>query len=511
MLKDGLSAIVFDDEITVYWNRMDSCGENDAYIVYLNGEVVAEIQKTHFEFLNLKAETEYTVKVEFKKNDKITFVGEESYTTKKKSVRIDVTKAPYEAKGDGVTLNTEALQKAIDDCKEGDAVYFPEGVFLTGALNLHSNTEIIIEKNAVLKGVEHCEEYLPFINSRSEGLNMMCFRSLLNIGELDENAGYNCENVIIRGGGSIIGGGKPLHDEMLEYGYVVKKEYIDSLGEEIKTFERGAETIAGRLRGRLVNISNTQNVIFSNIHFAKGPYWNIHFIYSDTVITKSCKIESVRIHNGDGWNPDSSTNCVCFNTEFDCGDNCVAIKSGRNPDGNKINRPTENISVFDCRVISGGGFAIGSEMSGGVRDVTMWNIDCEHGMVGFQFKTTRKRGGYMKQVKVYDSIVPCFNIKTALTYNNDGESANTLCRVEDFLCENCVITGKRCDRINDEGAPQYKETVVPAIAILGFNDRTDLIDNIVIRNCVIKQTEEQGQNILINNFNGVTIENLKSC
>lgn len=510
MLKEGLSSIIFDNEITVYWNRIKSLGEDDFYRVYANGELLAKTKKTHFEIFDLKSETEYKVKVELETKDGVTLVGMRCYVTKKSPVKIDVTKAPYNAVGDGVTLNTSALQRALDDCRAGQAVYFPEGIFLTGALSVHSNTEIIVDKGATIKGSENSEDYLPLIKSRSEGLNMMCFRSLLNMGELDENSGCNCENVVIRGGGSVMGGGNPLHDDMLAQGYVRTKDYVDSLSEEeLSEFQFGAKTIAGRLRGRLVNISNTKNVIFSNIHFANGPYWNIHFIYSDSVIMKSCEIKSAFIHNGDGWNPDSSTNCTCFNTDFDCGDNCIAIKAGRNPDGNRIGRPTENINIFDCHVTSGGGFAIGSEMSGGVSDVTMWNIDCEYGSVGFQFKTTRKRGGYIKRVRMYDSIVPCFNIKTALNYNNDGEGAKTLSQVDDFLCENCVITGKRHERINAEGAPQYNSSTVPAIAILGFDDRVDLIDNVVIRNCTVRQTEELGQSILINNFNGVTIENLK--
>ncbi len=508
MLKEGLSSIVFDNEITVYWNRIASLGENDFYNVYFDGKLFAKTKKTHCEIFGLSPETTHKVKVELE-NGKTIPVGEETYTTKKEPAKIDVTKPPYNAKGDGVTLNTKALQSALDACREGEAVYFPAGVYLTGALDLHSNTEIIVDKDATIQGSVHEEDYLPFIKSRSEGLNMMCWRSLINMGTLDENAGYNCENIVIRGGGSIISGGNPLLDEMEAKGLILKKDYIDSLGDEIKDFECGAKTIAGRLRGRLVNISNTKNVILSNIHFANGPYWNIHFIYSDSVITKSCEIKSVFIHNGDGWNPDSSTNCVCFNTDFDCGDNCIAIKSGRNPDGNRIARPTKNINVFDCHVTGGGGFAIGSEMSGGVEDVSFWNIDDEHGSVGFQFKTTRKRGGYIKHVRMYDSIVPCFNIKTALCYNNDGESSGQLSKVEDFICENCILTGVRYARTKESDGFGFNTATVPAIAILGFNDKVEQIENITVRNCTITQTEAQGQTILVNNFNGVTLENLK--
>ena len=152
MLKDGLSSIIFDNEITVYWNRVASLIENDCYNIYLNGDPIAQTRKTHFEFFDLTPETEYTVKVELKTNDKVIPVGNESYITKKTPVKIDVTKAPYFAAGDGTTLNTDALQKALDDCKAGQAVYFPEGVYLTGALNVRSNTEIIVDKNATIQG-----------------------------------------------------------------------------------------------------------------------------------------------------------------------------------------------------------------------------------------------------------------------------------------------------------------------------------------------------------------------
>ena len=136
MLKDGLSSIIFDDEITVYWNRIDSLGEDDFYRVYLNGKPLTETKKTHFEFFDLIPETEYTVKVELCKDEAV-LVGEESYKTKKSPVKIDVTKAPYSAVGDGSVLNTKALQKALDDCRAGEAVYFPAGTYLTGALNVH--------------------------------------------------------------------------------------------------------------------------------------------------------------------------------------------------------------------------------------------------------------------------------------------------------------------------------------------------------------------------------------
>ncbi len=510
MLKKRLCGLVFDDEITVYWNRVCFLDENDVYLVFLNGELVVKTRKTFYEFTHLVAQTEYKVRVTLKKGSEEILVGEEIYTTKEAPEIIDVTKPPYNAIGDGITLNTEVLQKALDDGKDGQRVYFPKGVYLTGALNVHSNTEIYLD-DATIKGTTNPDDYLPLIKSRSEGLSMDCYRSLINMGDLDEKGGPNCENIIIRGG-TILGGGNELCENTENAGFEILKDYIASVSEQIGDFECGAKTIAGRLRGRLVNISNCKNIVLSNTHFKGSPYWCIHFIYSENVITKSCRITTYGTHNGDGWDPDSSTCCVCFNTEFDCGDNCIAIKSGKNPDGNIINRPTQNIVAFDCRIIRGGGFAVGSEMSGGVQDVALWNNDMSGSAIGINLKTTRKRGGYIKDIRIYDSILPNFAIRTALNYNNDGEGASELPYVDNILCENCIITGEGYRIFHSfvgEDVNKVEKIYTPPIRVLGFDDKTENIDNVLFKNCTIRPTTQgEGQSIIVNNCKGITFEDL---
>lgn len=512
MLKDGLCSVIFDDEITVYWNRVSELCENDAYCVFVGGNLVSKTSKTFYEIKSLVPKTQYSIRVILQRGTEEILVGEEVFTTKEVPHTIDVTKPPYNAVGDGVTMNTEALQRALDDCKSGQRVYFPEGIYLTGALNVHSNTELYLDDGATIMGTANPDDYLPFIKSRSEGLSMDCYRSLINMGELCENSGVNCENIIIRGG-TICGGGTQLCENIESAGLEILKDYIASIGDEMCDFECGAKTIAGRLRGRLVNISNCKNVIFSNTHFMGSPYWCIHFIYSENVITKSCKITTYGTHNGDGWDPDSSVDCVCFNTEFDCGDNCIAIKSGKNPDGNIINRPTKNIVVFDCRIIRGGGFAVGSEMSGGVQDVTMWNNDMSGSSIGINLKTTRKRGGYIKDFRIYDSILPNFAIRTALNYNNDGEGAKEPPYVENILCENCVLTGvgyRIFSSFFGEDEKKVEKVYFPSVRILGFDDKPENIDNVIFRNCIIRPTTQgEGQSIVVNNCKGISFENLK--
>lgn len=126
-----------------------------------------------------------------------------------------------------------------------------------------------------------------------------------------------------------------------------------------------------RCRGRLINISNAERVVISGIHCADGPSWNIHMVYSRSIWTHHCRISSRGIWNGDGWDPDSSENCILFDTVFDTDDDMVAIKSGKNPEGNVVRRSSHRIRVFDCIARGGHGIAIGSEVSGGISDIAI--------------------------------------------------------------------------------------------------------------------------------------------
>ena len=124
------------------------------------------------------------------------------------------------------------------------------------------------------------------------------------------------------------------------------KKFLDNNADYVKTCEN-ENTLPGRVRGRLINMSNCQNVVTSGITMQFGPAWNIHMIYSKDITTCGCKIVSKGVWNGDGWDPDSSENCVVFNTEFRTHDDAIAIKSGKNPEGNVINRPTKNVYIFN--------------------------------------------------------------------------------------------------------------------------------------------------------------------
>ena len=447
-----LKSILFFDEITVWWDKSEFSCKADLYKLSLDGKYVGETTKTHATFSDLDSDREYSIKIEAYVGGKLASEKEIVCKTKKAKARVDVTLPPYNAKGDGKTLNTEAIQSAVNALDENEYLYIPCGEFLCGALDVKSGTEIYLEEGAVLQGSEKREDYLPKIWSRFEGTEMECYRSLLNLGTLDcKNYGFTCENVILRGKGTIFGGGRPLAKNILEYEKEQLAEFMEKNADYVKTCEN-LDTIPGRARGRLINMSNCRNIVMSGLTMGYGPSWNIHFVYSKDIITYGCVICSndlkdkdgnvlrEKVWNGDGWDPDSSEDCVVFDTVFRTGDDCIAIKSGKNPEGNKINRPTKNIYVFDCKMEDGHSVSIGSEMSGGVENVHVWDSDLIRCYYGLQVKGTKKRGGYVKNLYVSDSVIPSVFVRS-VTYNDDGEGSPIPPVFSGYHFENLDIVG----------------------------------------------------------------------
>ncbi len=486
-----LKSIVFADEITLWWDKQEFPKQTNIYKVYLNGVYHGSTVKTHYTFACLQESTAYSIRIQAYNRDAMQVEKEYTFQTQAAKKRIDVTLPPYCAVGDGKTLNTKALQFALDNCREDEYVYFPKGVYLSGALNIHSNTEVYLDEGAVLQGTTVVEDYLPQIKSRFEGIERMCYRALLNMGELDSrNDGYNCENVIIRGKGSIFGGGRPLAVAMTEAERERIKAYLDENVEYVKTCET-PNTIPGRVRGRLINMSNCENIVLSGLKMGFGPSWNIHFIYSKNIVTYGCEIYSDRVlnedgsvaiepvWNGDGWDPDSSEDCAIFNTVFKTYDDCVAIKSGKNLEGNIINRPTKNIYIFDCHVETGHGISIGTEMSGGVENVYVWDCDLKNALCGLQVKSTKKRGGYIKNLQATDCVVSTIYVRCA-TYNDDGEGMSQPPKLSDYHYENIKIEGYT----HPSGEKVF-------VVLNGFSEEGFHLNNVSFKNIFINANKDE--------------------
>lgn len=303
--------IITEDSITVYWERTKEMAAGERFRVFLNGKEAACTQKTHCTLSGLLPEQVCTVRAKgaFWESEELTV------RTLKRKHRIDITEYPYEAVGDGVKLNTESIQKAIDDCGEGEAVYIPEGIFMTGALRLHSDMELYLEKGAVLQGTAQVCDYLPKIKSRFEGIEMDCYSSVLNLGFLDEGEDFGCKNVVIRGHGTIASGGQLLAQRVIETQSAELAKELEQKPELVAECEK-PETIPGRVRPRLVNISRCENILLEGVTFQNGASWNVHMIYSRHIVTHGCTFISQEVWNGDGWDPDSSEDCTIFDCQF---------------------------------------------------------------------------------------------------------------------------------------------------------------------------------------------------
>lgn len=467
------------DSLTFWWEKPELFLNGDSFILEIEGGEMKTLTKTHGTFENLRPGSSYEVSLKFLHAGACADETVMTVQTENERPVIDVTKAPYFAKGDGETMDRAAIQRAIDDCPAGGTVLLPEGIYRTGALTLKSDMELCLAEGAVLQGTDDPRDYEPRIMSRFEGTEGMAYQSLINIGVLNRAAGRPTKNVRIRGLGTIAGGGFSLMMNTIE-----REKALMAERNEANTFgSYGVETentVPGRVRGRLINISCAENVRITGVTLRDGPAWNVHMIYSAHVTTDHITLISKHIWNGDGWDPDSSTDCALFASDFYTGDDAVAIKSGKNPEGNKIALPTERIRVFDCRVHYGHGFAIGSEMSGGVRDVKYWDCDLSGSFCGLEVKATRKRGGYVRDVSFRDCVAPRVQVHT-VDYNDDGEGAATLPVLSGFHFENITLTGLA----KNEETEEFEECL--PVLLAGFPEEGHHLTDITFKNITLPE------------------------
>lgn len=381
------------DQATLIWERPETAGAPANCTVLRDGVAIGASTHGHLTVKDLEPDKEYAFAVQ----DPTTGQATAALKLRTPKPAVVVSIVDHGAVGDGKTLNTKAIQAAIAACPAGGIVRVPAGTFVTGALFLKSDMTLEIAAGGTLKGSKDAKDYLPFIPNRFEGWEMPTYASLLNAGELDRTGAVKVRRLAIRGAGRLSGGGATLAKAMIEAHGV-------------------------RSRGRLICLMNAEDVEVAELTLDNSPCWGLHYIYSRNVACRGLDIHS-NVRNGDGIDPDSSSDSYIFGCAFDTGDDCIAIKSGKNPEGNRLARPTERLRIFDCRFTRGHGLSIGSEMSGGVRDVLV--EDCVAGKLlhGLQVKATRERGGFVENLVVRDCELQKISILTKLGYNNDGEAA----------------------------------------------------------------------------------------
>ena len=476
-----MKSIVSSNYITIYFDY-SKYSPNSEYTFYLNNECVGKSKHTHFTFEHLNADTEYLITV--KKDEEV--INNSLIKTKpiKEVVIVNVDST-------GRSIVTDKLQQIIND-NVGKKIYFPKGTYLSGALYLHSNTHLFFEEGSLLLGSKNQKDYLPKISSRFEGLEMMCYASLINIGTMNHNESTLVHNVIIEGFGEIRGGGVELGNN------IIQAELPNVDASSLDLTKTKPELIAGRSRNRLINISNASDVVIKGLKMGYSSSWNLHMIYSENVVITNCLFESFGVHNGDGIDPDSSKNIYIFDNIFNCGDDCIAIKSGKNPEGNKINIPTQNVEIFNCRAIRGHGCAIGSEVSGGIENVNIFDCDFTNTIYGLHIKTTKKRGGFVRNVVVDNASFPSINIRM-VPYNDDGKSSNELTEFKDFVFKNITLSGIMYEDVDKTDYSKY------IIEINGFDDDKTKFSNFKFENLVFPESFRNDK-ILTTNANNISIK-----
>ncbi|WP_181306050.1 glycoside hydrolase family 28 protein [Rufibacter sp. XAAS-G3-1] len=318
----------------------------------------------------------------------------------------------YGAVNDGKTLNTQAIQAAIDACwaNGGGIVTFKPGNYLTGSIYLKKGVHLRIDEGVQLLGSQNLADY-PEMDTRVAGIEMKWPSALINILEQEE--------VAISGKGVVHAQGKPFWDLY----WNMRKAY------EPKKLRWIVDYDAKRPRTLLV--SKSSNVTIENITLKQAGFWTIHILYSDHVTVDGVVIQNNIDGHGpstDGIDIDSSSYVLVQNSDIDCNDDNFCLKSGRDWDGLRVNRPTEYVVIRNCISRAGGGLiTFGSETSGGIRHVLAHDLKAKGTGVGLRFKSATTRGGTVEDI--YLQNIELDGVGTALEVSmnwNPSYSYSTL-------------------------------------------------------------------------------------
>ncbi len=328
----------------------------------------------------------------------------------------------YGAVADGITLNTKSINNAIDSCskKGGGVVMVPRGFWLTGPIVLKNNVNLFLQRDAILQFTEDFDQY-AIIETNWEGLK--AFRNQSPV------SATNATNIAITGYGIIDGAGDAWRmvkkDKLTEAQW---KKLVASGGivsEDKKTWYPSEKSIKGNdvnkpgviaagatmenvqeykdfLRPNLLVFTKCNKVLLEGVTFQNSAAWCLHPLMSENITIRNISVKNPwYAQNGDGIDIESCSNVLLENSVFDVGDDGICIKSGRDEEGRKRAMPTQDVIVRNCVVYHAhGGFVVGSEMSGGARNLFVSNCTFIGTDIGLRFKTTRGRGGLVENVYI---------------------------------------------------------------------------------------------------------------
>ena len=385
----------------------------------------------------------------------------------------------FGADNTGRELCTAAIARAIDALVEkgGGHLVVPRGVWLTGPVVLKSGIDLHLDNGAVLQFAAD-ESLYPLVSTSFEGLDTRRCQSPISAN--------GATNISITGGGVIDGNGQywrpvkkskvtsahwnrlleqPGSQEMKKgywvpsAGYAKGEQGANMNVPNAKTEEEW-QAVKRFLRPVMIGLVNCKNVLLQGVIFQNSPAWNLHPLMCENIIIDNVLVRNPSYaQNGDALDLESCKNALIVNSRFDAGDDGICLKSGKDADGRRRGRPCENVVVSGCTVFAGhGGFVVGSEMSGGVRNISVKDCQFVGTDVGLRFKSTRGRGGIVENI--YIDGVSMTDIATyALTFN-------------------MYYGGKSVAEVLAEGGEQKQPEAVPV------TEETPIFRNIDIRNVI---------------------------
>lgn len=403
----------------------------------------------------------------------------------------------FGAVNDGVVDCTLAINNAIKACHSagGGKVLIPEGVYKTGAVHLLSNVNLHISEQATLSFSTNPKDYLPEVFTRWEGLEMMGYSPLIYA--------YQQENIAVTGKGTIDGNGdnqtwwpwKGKHKEA--HWDMIPGEDQKPARDQLMIDAENGVAVSDRhysegsfLRPCFVQPYSCNNVLIEDITIKNSPFWLLNPVLCNHVTVQGVSFLS-HGPNSDGCDPESCDHVLIENCTFDTGDDCIAIKSGRNADGRRLATPCQNIVIANCDMREGhGGVVIGSEISGGVNNVFVEKCKMNSPELerAIRIKTNSVRGGVIEHLRYRDITVGV--VKNAIVINyfyEEGDAGKF-----DPIVRDIKIQNMHCDKVLSK-----------AFYLQGF-DR-DPIQDFHIEN---SQFKDVAKTSVVKHVNGFSVKNV---
>jgi polygalacturonase len=338
----------------------------------------------------------------------------------------------------GATDCTAAFAEAIRQCAAagGGRVFVPKGSFLSGPIHLRSNVELHLADGAEIIFSDRFEDYLPVVPVRVGGIDVFNYSPLIYA--------RDCTNVAVTGNGTLNGNAA----KWWKWKGKETTEHFKMGAAGVPVAERVFGTPEAAIRPSFLCLMNCRNILLDGFTIGSGPNWTIHPVYCENITIRGVTVKTDGPNN-DGIDPDSCRDVLIERCVFDTGDDCVVLKSGYNEDGWRVARPTENVIMRHCSSKQGhGGLVIGSEMSGGVRNVFMHDCEFDGTDRAIRIKSRRGRGGVVE--KVYARDIKVSRMKYEVVILNMDYTADKNAAANDQVP---VFRDMSFERISGDGAP----------------------------------------------------------